>query len=138
MENAHDAAVKMRSEAKLGKSTPVFLVGSNIEATMAWYQAIGFEVQYFPPGFCILRRDAVEIFLQVHDGYVRPDDPGARERGAWNAYIETDNVEALFDQISKRPNVKILRPPHPQPYGQTEFEVVDPNGYVLVFAQPVY
>jgi hypothetical protein len=27
--------------------------------------------------------------------------------------------------------------PSPQPYGQIEFEVVDPNGYVLVFAQPM-
>jgi hypothetical protein len=25
----------------------------------------------------------------------------------------------------------------PQPYGQLEFQVLDPNGYVLVFAQPI-
>ena len=126
----------MRGAAKLRKSTPVFLVG-NIEPTMSWYQAIGFEARYFPPGFCIFRRDAVEIFVQVHDGYVRPDDPGAREREAWSAYIETDNVTALFDEVSSMANVNILSSPQPQSYGQIEFEVADPNGYVLVFAQPV-
>jgi hypothetical protein len=136
MANAQGAAEQTSCRARLRKTTPVFLVG-DIAATMSWYRDIGFEVNYFPPGFCILRRDAIEIFLQVHDGYVRPDDPGARERGAWNAYIETDNVKALFDEISKQPRVMITRSPCPQPYGQIEFEVLDPNGYVLVFAQPV-
>jgi hypothetical protein len=136
MPNAQCATERIHGGAKLQKSTPVFLVG-NIETTMSWYRDIGFEAHYFPPGFCILRRDGVAIFLQVHDGYIRPDDPGARERGAWSAYIETDNVNALFDEFSKGPRVKITRTPSPQPYGQIEFEVMDPNGYVLVFAQPV-
>src|SRR5690349_15799002 len=94
MKTAEPAAEKS-SKAKLRNSTVVFLVG-NIEPTMAWYERLGFEARYFPPGFAILRRDDVEIFLQHHDGYVRPDDPGAREREAWNVYIETVNVEALF------------------------------------------
>jgi len=49
--------------AKLRNSTTVFLVG-NIEPTMAWYQRLGFESQYFPPGFATLRRDDIEIFVQ--------------------------------------------------------------------------
>jgi len=116
-------------------STVVFLVG-NIEAIIAWYEGIGFEPSYFPPGFCILRRDAVQIFLQQQDGYTKPEDPAAHERGAWNVYIETDNVAALFEEISSRPDVKITRALTRQEYGQIEFEVTDPNGYVLVFAQP--
>jgi len=135
MKTAEPAAEKS-SKAKLRNSTVVFLVG-NIEPTMAWYERLGFEARYFPPGFAILRRDDVEIFLQHHDGYVRPDDPGAREREAWNVYIETDNVEALFRELSQRPDVNITRGLCPQEYGQVEFNVTDPNGYVLVFAQPV-
>jgi hypothetical protein len=119
MPNAKRTAERIRGGAKLRKSTPVFLVG-NIGTTMSWYQDIGFEAQYFPPSFCILRRDGVAIFLQVHDGYIRPDDLGARERGAWSAYLETDDVNALFDEFSKRPSVKITSTPCPQPYGQIE------------------
>ena len=104
---------------------------------MAWYRDIGFEARYYPPGFSILRRDAVEIFIQQHDGYVRPDDPGARARQAWNVYIETDDIESLYQELSGRPGVKITRQPCPQDYGQIEFNVEDLNGYVLVFAQPV-
>jgi hypothetical protein len=32
--------------------------------------------------------------------------------------------------------VTITRPPTAQHYGQIEFDVLDPNGYLLVFAQP--
>ena len=108
----------------------------NIEAIIPWYQGIGFEATYIPPGFCILRRDAIQIFLQQQDGYIKPEDPAAVDRGAWNVYIETDDVSALFEEISSRPDTKITRGLTLQEYGQIEFEIVDPNGYVLVFAQP--
>jgi hypothetical protein len=121
--------------ARLLNSTTVLLVG-NIEAVIPWYEGIGFEASYFPPGFCILRRDAVQIYLQQQDGYTKPDDPAAQERGAWNVYIETDNVAALFVEISSHPDANITRGLTRQAYGQVEFEVTDPNGYVLVFAQP--
>src|SRR5436309_14591202 len=55
------AAAHARGPAKLRNSTTVFLVG-NIEETMRWYQALGFAARYYPPGFCILRRDDVELF----------------------------------------------------------------------------
>ena len=65
--------------AKLRNSTTVFLVG-NIEPMMEWYKQLGFESEYYPPGFAILRRDEIEIFLQQQPGYVTPDDPGRRKR----------------------------------------------------------
>ena len=40
---------------KLCNST-VFLIG-NIEPTMEWYKRLGFESEYYPPGFAILSRD---------------------------------------------------------------------------------
>jgi hypothetical protein len=54
--------------AKLRNSTTVFLVG-NIEPTMEWYKRLRFESEYYPPGFGILRRDEIELFLQQHPGY---------------------------------------------------------------------
>ena len=121
--------------ARLNNSTTVLLVG-NIEPTMEWYKQLGFESRYYPPGFAILRRDGVEIFLQQQAGYVAPDDPGRRERVAWNVYIVTDNVQALYDEYSALPSVTISRPLCPQEYGMTEFDVIDLNGHRLVFAQP--
>lgn len=59
MTNTEQAA----GRAKLRNSTTAFLVG-NIEPTLAWYQQLGFDSEYYPPGFGILRRDDIQIFLQ--------------------------------------------------------------------------
>jgi len=122
--------------AKLLKSTTVFLVG-NIEPTMEWYKRLGFQSEYYPPGFAILRRDEIEIFLQQQQDYVAPDDPGRRERHAWSVYIITDNVKALYEEYSSLSAVKISRQLRPQDYGMMEFDVIDLNGHRLVFAQPI-
>lgn len=119
---------------KLLNSATVFLVG-NLEATMEWYERLGFIPEYYPPGFAILRRDSIRIFLQLQPGYSAPDDPGRREREAWNVYFVTDGVQQLFEEFSAVPEVEISRPLCPQDYGMLEFDVIDPNGYRLVFAQ---
>jgi hypothetical protein len=106
--------------AKLRNSTTLFLVG-NIGPTMEWYKQLGFHAAYHPPGFAILRRDDVEIFLQQQPGYVAPDDPGRRSRHAWNVYIATDDVEALYEEYSALPGVKIARQLCRQEYGVIEF-----------------
>ncbi|MCC6538712.1 MAG: hypothetical protein IT162_14245 [Bryobacterales bacterium] len=127
--------VQNSQRARLRGSTTVFLVG-NIEPTMAWYKQLGFASEYYPPGFAILSRDDIRIFLQQQPGYMAPDDPGRRERDAWNVYIVTDNVKALFEEYSALPAVTISRPLCPQDYGMTEFDVIDLNGHRLVFASP--
>ena len=131
-EQGAQAAVR----AKLRNSTTVFLVG-NIEQTMEWYKRLGFESEYYPPGFAILSRDEIQIFLQQQPGYVAPDDPGRRERHAWNVYIITDDVKALYEEYSGLPVVKISRQLCRQDYGMTEFDLMDLNGHRLSFAQPI-
>ena len=124
------------SRAKLRNSTTVFLVG-NIEPTMEWYKQLGFRAEYYPPGFAILRRDEIEIFLQQQPGYTAPEDAGRRKREAWNVYILTDDVMALYEEYSALPGVNISRPLCPQEYGMLEFDVMDLNGHRLAFAQPI-
>ena len=135
MANAEQAA-QTTGRARLRNSTTVFLVG-NIEPTMEWYKQLGFKSEYYPPGFAILRRDDVEIFLQQQPGYAAPHDPRRREREAWNVYIVTDDVKALYAEYSSLPGVKISRPLCQQDYGMMEFDVMDLNGHRLVFAQPI-
>jgi len=127
---------KPLDRARLRTSTTVFLVG-NIEAAMEWYSQLGFEAEYCPPGFAILHRDDVEIFLQQHPSYVAPDDPGRRERDAWDVYIVTDNVHALYQEFLRLPTGTVSRQLCTQEYGMIEFDVTDLNGRRIVFAQPV-
>lgn len=104
---------------------------------MHWYQRLGFESEYYPPAFAILRRDDIQIFLQHYPGYVAPEDAGRRNRHAWDVYIHTDDVKTLFAEYSALSGVKISHELSPQPYGMLEFDMVDLNGHRLVFAQPI-
>ena len=56
-----------------------------------------------------------------------------RSGGVWDAYIRITGVKELFEAI--RNEVTILLPLRQQSYGDWEFEVKDPNGYVLVFSE---
>jgi catechol 2,3-dioxygenase-like lactoylglutathione lyase family enzyme len=130
----------MTKRARFQASSVVFLV-SDIAATLRWYEShLGFVADPFPATpphvFCLLRRDEIVIMLQQLDGYAKPDDYARRAGGVWDAYIDTDDVAGLFAELSANPRVTIARPLCRQPYGQVEFEVRDPNGYVLVFAEP--
>jgi hypothetical protein len=133
---SEEHAAQAAGRAKLRNSTTVFLVG-NIEQTMEWYKQLVFKSEYYPPGFAIVRRDEIEIFLQQQPGYVAPDDPGRRERHAWNVYIITDDVKTLYEEYSSLPGVKISRQLCPQDYGMMEFDVMDLNGNRLVFAEQI-
>ena len=111
---------------------------ADISATIQWYQEqFGFIGEPFPPSgpyvFAILRRDDVEIMLQRVDGYEKPELYRSREGGVWDAYIRVEGVKDLYESV--REEATIVQPLRKQPYGQWEFEVEDPNGYVLVFSE---
>jgi hypothetical protein len=46
-------------------------------------------------------------------------------------------VKALYEEYSALPGLTISRPLCAQEYGMLEFDVIDLNGYRLVFAQPM-
>lgn len=130
-----------RFRAKLRSAVPVFLV-SEIASTMQWYGThLGFEAHAFPNtppyGFCVLVKDGVEIMLQRLEGYEKPNDFGKRAGGVWNAYLRIQGVVGLYEAMSRASDVKMLEPLKKQWYGDAEFVVEDPNGYVLVFGEQV-
>ena len=53
--------------------------------------------------------------------------------GVWDAYIRMEGVNEFYEAI--RNKVDIQMPLRKQPYGDWEFEVKDPNGYILVFSE---
>lgn len=126
----------LTSPIALRAATPVFLV-ADVDATASWYREhLGFETAgMFPPqppaSWASLQRDGAEIMLQRMAGYRKPDLYGSRPGGVWDAYIRMRGVHALYETLRHRPFIKMALTK--QPYGDWEFEVVDLNGYVLVF-----
>jgi catechol 2,3-dioxygenase-like lactoylglutathione lyase family enzyme len=124
------AAVKMRG------IHPLFLVNDVVKAAEYYRDVLGFRFDRYwgePPCFCIVWRDAVEIFLK------QPEDPAQAAvrpngtAGAWDAYINVGNADALFEELRAK-GAKILRVPCDAVYEMREFEVEDPDGHVLCFA----
>lgn len=111
---------------------------ADVGATIRWYEEqLGFIGDPFPAAepylFAIVYRDQIEIMLQRVEGYQKPDLYSLRGGGVWDAYIRTEGVKDLYESVIEE--ATIVNPLHRQPYGAWEFEVRDPNGYVLVFSE---
>jgi len=116
---------------------PCFAV-SDVGATVRWYERyLGFKSFTFPEAepyvFAGLQRDGVEIMLQRINEYHKPDLYDLRAGGVWDAYIRMKGVKVFYESV--RNQVEIIRPLEKQVYGDWEFELKDPNGYVLVFSE---
>ena len=123
---------------KIHSATPCFPV-ADIGATMRWYETeLGFNGDPFPQTepfvFAILSRDDVEIMLQRVPDYRKPDLYDLRNGGGvWDAYFRISGIRGLYEAVKDK--LAIKKPLRRQPYGLSEFEVRDPNGYVLVFSE---
>jgi len=118
-------------------ATPCFPV-ADVGATIRWYETeLGFTGDPFPADepfvFGILRRDIVEIMLQQMVGYQKQNLYDLRDGGLWDAYFRIQGVTELFESVKDK--LAIVRTLRKQPYGLSEFEIRDLNGYVLVFSE---
>jgi len=115
---------------------PTFLV-PDVASTARWYaEHLGFRTtgtfpKQEPYAYASVQRDGAEIMLLSLVGYEKPDLSARRPEGLWDAYIRLRGVHALYDAV--RGEAFIQMSLKRQPYGDWEFEVRDPNGYVLVF-----
>ncbi len=118
---------------------PVFTV-NDVAQTLAWYSGhLGFDAVGFPEDcpdkvFGRLTKGDVCILLQQIKGFVYDSPYDQRDGGVWNAYINVEQIEPLYDRLKDK--VRVVCPLHDQHYGIREFEIADCNGYVLCFAQP--
>ena len=124
---------------KFNFAATAFLV-CEVGETARWYRdVLGFKFDTFPKTepfeWASVRRDNVEIMLQRAEGYRKPDLDPLRPGGVWNAYFYVDDVDGLYEAIKDR--VTVRRTPSDQPYELREFEIADPNGYVLVFGENI-
>ena len=121
---------------QMGSVAPTFLV-ADVGGTARWYvEQLGFQLAgHFPEAepyaYASLQRDGVEIMLLGLAGYQKPDLSTRRPEGLWDAYVRMTGVRDWYEHVKGRPFIQM--PLKKQRYGDWEFEVRDPNGYVLVF-----
>lgn len=121
---------------RVRSAVPTFLV-ADVAATARWYaEHLGFHTAGHVPShepyvYASIQRGGAEIMLLGLADYRKPDLTNLRPAGLWDAYIRTDGVRTLYNEVADHPFVKMRL--QKQPYGDWEFEVRDPNDYILVF-----
>ena len=126
------------------KLTPNLLVTS-VERSLAFYvDVLGFERGMTVPDqspyvFASVTSGAVEIFFNDAAAAVKeyPAFAGKPLGATGTMYVEIagEPIDAFHDRIKDR--VTVTMPLVTQFYGVREFAVVDPDGYVITFAERV-
>jgi catechol 2,3-dioxygenase-like lactoylglutathione lyase family enzyme len=128
----------MNPAMTLLNASPFFMV-RDLMATARWYRdLLGFQFSTWgePAEFAIAFRDGVEIMLrQPKDPFV-PRSNRTLEPTSLDAYLRVDDVDALHAELVKR-GASVRQEPVTRFYKMREIEVMDPDGYLLCFAQDV-
>jgi catechol 2,3-dioxygenase-like lactoylglutathione lyase family enzyme len=125
------------------------LIVSDIDRSTAFYRdVLGFDVHATVPDqapfvFVWLTRGGVNVFLNSRASATE-DLPTLAQRqigGTMTMFLMLEapttaqGIDALFGTVE--PRARVLMPLKNQFYGMREFAVEDPDGYVLIFAQPI-
>ena len=127
---------------KLIDVTPNLLV-RDLDKSSAFYRdVLGFNVvATVPPEapfvFVWMQRDGVNVFLNdaAASGQEYPTLRGRPIGGSLTIYITMSGIDDYFKTISLRAVIEATL--ETKPYGMRGFALVDPDGYVLTFAEEV-
>ena len=118
------------------------LITDDITRAVAFYRdVLGFSVSRTVPDgppfvFVWLERDGVNVFLNDATS-VHNEMPGVSSlvvgQSGVAMFIMVQQIAALWEQV--RDKATVIMPLKDQWYGMTEFAVVDPDGYVITFAE---
>ena len=126
---------------KLTGLTPNLITNDIARALTFYRDVLGFEVVVTVPEeppllFVWLKRDEVSVFLNDVKA-VHEETPDAHSMVVGQSgvamFIHMDGISELWEQLRHKTNV--IMPLKDQWYGQTEFSITDPDGYVITFAQ---
>jgi len=106
----------------------------DVRATMDWYRSIGFEV-------VSTNEDGGKVdwaLLSFGDGQVMFNAGGtvsSAPRREVDLYVNTDNLDDLFERLNGRIDVDMPKGIHETFYGMREFIVRDVNGFWITFGE---
>jgi uncharacterized glyoxalase superfamily protein PhnB len=124
----------------LKKLTPNLIV-SDVARSIAFYRdVLGFEVtatvpETAPYVFAAVQCGPIEIFLNAPDPAIA-EYPAFKDRpigGTLTLFIEVARIKQTYESLKGA--VKVVMPLEHKWYGVTEFAFVDPDGYVITFAE---
>ena len=124
---------------------PLFvrLTVSDLDESTAWYRVLGFDVVYSMPVMAHVRyREYADVMLAapaagLDDGQSTESGEESRGEGV-SVYINVENesVDDVADRARER-GAELRAEPHETAWNTREVALRDPDGYELVFSEPV-
>jgi catechol 2,3-dioxygenase-like lactoylglutathione lyase family enzyme len=122
------------------KLTPSLVV-SDVARSIAFYRdRLGFSLETTVPDappylFAIVRSGGVEVFLNAPEPSIA-EYPVFKDKpigGTLTLFIEMTGIQEWY--VTLRDQVTVVMPIEAKWYGVTEFAILDPDGYVITFAE---
>lgn len=115
---------------KINQTIPV-LPSADFERTTRYYERLGFRELNTYPDYLILKRDEQELHFFLEDG----DHTYGHGHSHFSAYLRAEGLDELYDTLAGTGMASA--PPSSRPWGQKELELIDPDGSLLRFGEPV-
>jgi len=125
---------------QITKLTPNLIV-SNVEQSAAFYRdVLGFTMQMTVPdappyAFAMMTCGPVEVFLNAPEAAYEeyPAFKTMTLGGTLTLFMEVTEIEEAYARLA--PMVRVVMPYEKKWYGMTEFAFLDPDGYIITYAQ---
>jgi len=130
------------SDARAYPTVTPYLLYEDVDAALRWLtDAFGFEerLRFRPEGGVVSHAEmVVEGDGVVMLGHPGPEYRCPRSTGAGSAlvHVVVDDVEAHYRR-ARDAGAEVLRQPRDQEYGDRRYDVLDPEGHLWAFAQPI-
>lgn len=102
----------------------------DLERSLAFYRALGFELARRTSEFAALRWDAAYLFLDQRPGAEAPIDQPL----CANVRVVVDDVDRIWERAQALA-ARVVKEPRDQSYGLRDFTIADPDGFGVRFAQ---
>jgi catechol 2,3-dioxygenase-like lactoylglutathione lyase family enzyme len=115
---------------KISQTIPV-LPSSDFDRTAQFYEPLGFRGPRNYPDYLILQCDGQEIHFFLEEG----DHTYGHGHSHFSSYIRAVGLEELYARLAG--SGVTVEPPAVRPWGLKEMVVIDPDGSMLRFGEPL-
>jgi len=123
-----------KSIKKLSHFAAIFPVENPLK-TAQWYrEKLDFEITFEwgePIGYVVTKQDEA---VSIH--FVERADDFIPSKSHNSLYIFCHDVDALYNEVKSK-NIKVISEIQTHDYGMRDFDIIDPNGFVISFGSGV-
>lgn len=122
--------------ASIATAAPQFLVDRLDDALAFYEQRLGFACDFVYQGFYAgVSRDGAVIHLKCAPK-LQAERAHRRSEEHLDACLAVSGIHELYEEFVRR-GAPIVKPLEQRPWGQRDFYVEDPDGYILCFSEAV-